>query len=156
MLITALTLMASAMLAPTAHANFNYYRFQSPSGDVVCVMLRGHNMWDQPNYGKGDGTCQVRDPAYQLPPRQYVGADGQTSTCYLASWGTQFALPEGHPPHLTCAGGELVGPPLETLEYGQAKSVGAITCASEPTAMTCTDTSSGHFFRVSRDAYELG
>ena len=39
---------------------------------------------------------------------------------------------------------------------GQTKSVGLMTCASEPSGVTCTDTSSGHFFRVSRDSYELG
>jgi hypothetical protein len=43
-----------------------------------------------------------------------------------------------------------------TLDYGQTKSVGVMTCASEPSGVTCTDTSTGHFFRVSRDSYELG
>ena len=156
MSITALALIASPKLAPAAHADFNHYRFQSPSGDIVCVLLRNPNHWDQANYGKGDGTCQVRDPAYEVPSRQYVAADGQTSTCYLALWGRQFALPQGQPPHLTCTGSELVGPPLETLDYGQTRSLGTITCASEPTAMTCTDTSTGRFFRVSRDGYQLG
>jgi hypothetical protein len=47
-------------------------------------------------------------------------------------------------------------PGLWTLGYGQSLSAGAITCDSEPTGMTCTDRSTGHFFRVSRESYQLG
>jgi hypothetical protein len=43
-----------------------------------------------------------------------------------------------------------------TLAYGETHTVGAITCASEPSGVTCTDSGSGHFFRVSRDSYQLG
>jgi hypothetical protein len=42
------------------------------------------------------------------------------------------------------------------LGYGQTRSLGAITCDSETSGITCTDTSSGQFFRVSRDSYQLG
>ena len=155
-LIASSTVAATITLPATAHADFNHYRFQSPSGDILCVMLRNHYNWDPANYGKGEGTCQVQDPTYAVPPRQYVAADGQLGTCYLGAWGSQFSLPEGIPPHLDCVGGPLVWPPLPTLEYGQAMSLGAITCVSEPSAMTCTDTSSRRFFRVSRDSYQLG
>ena len=33
---------------------------------------------------------------------------------------------------------------------------GKITCDSEPSGVTCTDTSTGHFFRVSGESYQLG
>jgi hypothetical protein len=45
---------------------------------------------------------------------------------------------------------------MPTLDYGQMRSVGAITCASEPSGVKCTDSSTGHFFRLSRESYELG
>lgn len=150
------TLAATIALPATAHADFNYERFQSPSGDIVCVMLRDHSAWDPADYGKGEGTCQVQYFNYPAPPRQYVGADGQVSTCYLNGWGGQFSLPEGRPPHLSCVGGDLTYLPVPTLEYGQSTSRGSITCASEPSGMTCTDTSSGRFFHVSPDSYQLG
>lgn len=162
MMITTLALIASSTLAATmtlpatAHADYDYRRFQSPSGDILCVMLRDHDNWDPASYGKGHATCQVQDPTYAPPPPQYVGGDGRPSTCSLLGWGGQFALAEGGPPHLDCVGGNLIWPGLPTLEYGQAMSLGSITCASEPSAMTCTDTSSGRFFRVSRDSYQLG
>jgi hypothetical protein len=122
------------------------------------VMLRNHDIYgDQADYGKGSATCQVEYPTYAAPPRQYVGLDGRPSTCWLSGWGYRFSLPEGWPPHLDCVGDDLIPPPpRQTLEYGQTESLGAITCASEPSAMRCTDTSSGRFFRVSSDSYELG
>jgi hypothetical protein len=42
------------------------------------------------------------------------------------------------------------------LDYGQKRSIGAITCGSEPSGMTCTDASTGHFFRMSSESYDLG
>ena len=156
-LIAASTLAATVTVAATAHADDNYRRFQSPSGDILCVMLRNHDINNPADYGKGEGTCQVQDPSYAVPPRQYVAAsDGQQGFCFLSGWGSQFSLPQGSPPHLDCVGGDLTYLPVPTLEYGQAMSFGAITCASAPSAMTCTDTSSGRFFRASRDSYQLG
>jgi hypothetical protein len=42
------------------------------------------------------------------------------------------------------------------LAYGQTHTVDTITCDSEPSGVTCTDTSTGHFFRVSGESYQLG
>lgn len=156
-----LTVAAAISLPATARADedpFNARRFQSPSGDIVCVMQRNHDRNDPAEYGNGEATCQVQNVTYPLPPREYVGPDGRPSTCFLSGWGSQFSLHEGRPPHLDCVGGALVypNPPLPTLEYGQTMSLGAITCASEPGAMTCTDTSSGNLFRVSPTSYQLG
>ena len=155
-LIASLMLAATIILPATARADDNYRRFQSPSGDILCVMIRNHDINDKADYGKGEGTCQVQNPTYASPPPQYVAVDGSLGACYLLGWGSQVSLAQGSPPHLDCVGGNLVYPPLPTLEYGETASLGAITCASEPSAMTCTDTSSGRFFRVSRDSYQLG
>lgn len=161
--ITRLALIASSTLAAvvtvpvTAHADDNYRRFQSPSGDILCVMVRNHDMNDPADYGQGAGTCQVQDPSYAVPPRQYVAlSDGQQGFCFLSGWGSQVTLVQGSQPHLDCVGDTLFYSPAPTLDYGQAMSLGAITCASEPSAMTCTDTSSGRFFRVSSASYQLG
>jgi hypothetical protein len=42
------------------------------------------------------------------------------------------------------------------LDYGETAFSGAIRCAIEPAGITCTDTSTNHFFRLSRESYELG
>jgi hypothetical protein len=47
-------------------------------------------------------------------------------------------------------------PSSQKLDYGQTYSRGAMTCESEPSGVTCTDTVTGHFFRISRESYELG
>lgn len=41
-------------------------------------------------------------------------------------------------------------------DYGQTYSHGSITCDSELSGVTCADTATGHFFRVSRENYERG
>jgi hypothetical protein len=33
---------------------------------------------------------------------------------------------------------------------------GVMNCASEPSGVTCTDGSTGHYFHVSRDVLKLG
>lgn len=81
--LIASTLAATIAVAATAHADDNYRRFQSPSGDILCVMLRNHDINDPADYGKGEGTCQVQGPTYAVPPRQYVAAaDGQLGFCF--------------------------------------------------------------------------
>jgi hypothetical protein len=72
-------------------------------------------------------------------------------------WGDDFKLDQGNPPYLVChTGGVINIPPKPTLEYGQTRSLDTITCDSEPSNMTCTDSSTGRFLRVSRESYQLG
>ncbi|MDT5091613.1 MAG: hypothetical protein QOH60_976 [Mycobacterium sp.] len=155
-LLASTTLAATVTLPANADADFDYQRFQTPSGNILCMMLREHSWVDPARAGTGVATCQVQDPVYPPPPREYTSPNGQTSTCYLAGWGSQIALTQGSPPYLSCLTGVLTTPPLSTLAPGQTKSVGTLTCASEPPAIRCTDSSTGHFFRMSRDSYDLG
>jgi hypothetical protein len=46
--------------------------------------------------------------------------------------------------------------PSPTLGYGQTGSLGVITCTSEPFGITCTNTATGHFFRLSNESYDVG
>jgi len=83
---------------------------------------------------------------------------GTTGIAMRGRWcgtGWQFRLDQGKQPYLPCENSALdsgVGNPLPTLAYGHAKSLGSITCDSEPTGMTCTDSSTVHFFRVSQQS----
>lgn len=129
-------------LAATAHADV-LASFQSPSGDVGCSMRIGSD-------GKGGVTCEVGGHTWVIV--------APTPNCGSASGDWEFDLDQGNPPGrgYSCAARSLVYPGVQTLDYGQTRSAGAITCDSEPTSMTCTDTGTGHFFRVSRDSYQLG
>jgi hypothetical protein len=49
-----------------------------------------------------------------------------------------------------------VGDGAPMLDSAQAPYAGAIGCRSEQSATKCIDASTEHFFRVSRESYELG
>ncbi|WP_055405084.1 MULTISPECIES: DUF6636 domain-containing protein [unclassified Mycobacterium] len=130
-LVTAATVIA----APgTAHAD--PVDFQSPSGNIYCVL-------DSPGV-----ACDISDFTYQPPPPPECGKH--------FPWGNRFVLNLGEPAAIHCHGDTLRVAGEQTLDYGRSLSAGTITCASEPSGMKCTDGSTGHYFRVSRDSYDLG
>jgi hypothetical protein len=150
-MIAALSIATAATalpLAAIAHADDNYQTFASPSGTIRCIL----NGQDSP---APIAMCQIADHTYVAPP----GSTRDGGPCESGTdLGRDFRLDQGKPAHLTCtysALGSGFGP-WPTLGYGQTRSLGAITCDSETSGITCTDTSSGHFFRISRDSYQLG
>jgi hypothetical protein len=111
--------------------------FRSPSGNINCTL-------STPG-GDNAARCEVVDHTWTAPP---------PPDCHMNS-GDRFGLAQGGAAVVGCYGQEF--PVAETtLGYGQSRSLGTITCDSEYTDMTCTDSSTGHYFRVSRDTYELG
>jgi hypothetical protein len=130
--------------AASAHAETEY-DFRSPSGNTGCEMM-----------GAVDGTatavCKLKEHTWVAP----AATGGQ----YCEYSGYDLKLFQGQPP---CAGvwpSQIFMEPrygtLPTLAYGQSHTIGALTCDSEPAGITCTDSSTGHFFRVSRESYQLG
>jgi hypothetical protein len=136
----ALIAAVTAAVALPAPARAEYASFQSPSGNIYCLLGTENN-------GTNRADCQVQQHTYPVPSPQ---------GCHLGGWGSQFSLKQGSPVELVCQGGVLTSPPMPTLGYGETRSIGTITCKSDPAAMTCTDDSTGHFFRVSRDSYQIG
>jgi hypothetical protein len=112
--------------------------FHSPSGNVNCTL-------STPG-GEDAARCEVVDHTWAAPP--------PPPDCHLDS-GDRFYLTQGGSAVVGCYGQEFPTS-QQTLGYGQSLSLGTITCASEYTGMTCTDSSTGHYFTVSRDGYELG
>lgn len=114
--------------------------FQTPSGNILC-WVAGNAV-----------SCHIIDYTYSV---HQLPAD-----CTSSGWASSFRLYEGKQPYISCnqsPPGTYLGPRTdETLEYGQTRSVGVMTCHSEPSGVTCTDNSTGHYFRVSRDSYQLG
>jgi hypothetical protein len=128
-------LMAAAIALPgTAHADSQ--NFQSPSGNIFCVM------------DNGGVACDIAEHTYQPPPPPECGK-------HLA-WGNRFSLEPGQPAEMRCHGDTLQVPGEQTLNYGQTISSGTLTCESEPSDMTCTDSATGHYFRASKDSFNLG
>ena len=125
----------TVVVAPAANGPAT---FRSPSGNINCTL----------STPGGDITarCEVVNHTWVAPP---------PPDCHLDS-GDRFYLTQGGSAVVGCYGQEFGPAPQQTLGYGQSRSFGTLTCVSEYTGMTCTDSSTGHSFRVSRDDYELG
>lgn len=144
------TAAATISLAAPAHADVTSFQFLSPSGNIGCETEDDHD-------GTAFVVCKIHDHTWVAAPSescQQASVPGATG-----GPGSDLQLGQGNAP---CVGPHTIqiflsgqyAPP--TLDYGQKRSVGTITCASEPSGVTCTDTSTGHFFRLSRESYQLG
>jgi hypothetical protein len=74
------------------------------------------------------------------------------------SVGGAFAVCEirqGGAPQMSCHSDTVQSPADPVLQYGQSRSLNSITCESELSGMRCTDSSTGHYFRLARDNFEL-
>jgi hypothetical protein len=121
------------------------YDVVTPSGNIACSI-------SSDNSGV---NCEVREHTWAAPA-SVSGPFGRA--CDFSFGGLEFYVSQAKPANLGCYEGasKFGRPGLKTLDYGQTYSRGAITCESEPSGMTCTDTATGHYFRVSRESYELG
>jgi hypothetical protein len=152
---TRIALLATAMgvatigLAATAHADpTQYENFLSPSGNINCsIMLEPPFDANGVHYtGNNTVQCELSDYTWQLPqdcPSKVVGVafrSDDTAPPVAGCWKYPNQLPL----------------PWPTLNYGQTRSLGVISCDSEPAGIKCTNSNTGHFFRVSRDSYDVG
>ena len=136
-LIATATVAATIALPAPAHASGG---FASPSGDIGCDVFTRDD-------GANFATRDIRDHTYVAP---------KPASCQLGGWGDRVNMVQGSAPGFSCHGDTNVVPGLPTLPYGQTRSAGPMTCDSEPSGVTCTDASTGHHFRISRQSYELG
>ena len=140
------TLAASVGLSAAARADDDRPQFQSPSGNIRCVL--------EPS----TALCQIKHFTYAAPP-ELPRDEMSGSPCPPgANGGGDFRLDQGKPGFIRCTYSALasgVGP-WPTLDAGQTRSLGPMTCAGEPSGIRCTDTATGHFFRVSEESYDVG
>jgi hypothetical protein len=147
-MIAALSIATAATalpLAATAHASLSDL-FQSPSGNIACAMVK------PPGPG-GAASCDITQYDFAAPGNCPNGVGNNQGGSFV-----RFVLYQGSQAQIEChAGHGVVGGNGErTLDYGQTTSVGTVSCDSEPSGVTCTDSSTGHFFRVSSESYQLG
>lgn len=133
-----------------AHAQEDRVMFTSPSGNIRCAMTASAG---EP----ASVACQLENITYTVPAGASHDDNGAPCPGNSGS-GRDVRLVAGAPGYVRCSyaalgGGMTVWP---TLAYGQSQTLGGITCDSTPIAVICTDTASQHFFRISRDAYEVG
>lgn len=152
-IIAALSIATAAALALASIANAcggggdvpQGYDFVTPSGNISCSM-----------YADNSGAnCEIREHTWAVP----ASIDGPFGrVCDFNFGGLEFYVSQAKPANLGCYEGSsnFNGPSPETLAYGQTYSLGKMSCDSELSGVTCTDNATGHFFRVSRENYELG
>jgi hypothetical protein len=152
-MIAALSIATAAALPLAAVANAcggggnipAAYDSATPSGNIACTI-----------YADGSGAnCEIRDHTW-VAPATTQGPYGRA--CDFDFGGLEIYVSQSKAANLDATGGvsKFDRPSSQKLDYGQTYSRGAMTCESEPSGVTCTDTVTGHFFRISRESYELG
>lgn len=140
--LTAAAIAATGVgLSATVRADPEYLLFTDPSGNVKCEMTISY---------KGDPYANgvVRHAAYA------VLAD---KCDFAGPVNPQLGLGQGHAPTYSCVVASDNNTPGEfTLDLGQTRSVGTITCDSQDFGVTCTDAGTGHYIRASTGSYDLG
>ena len=130
--------------AESAQANPYSEQFQSPSGDISCNLVN-YPPTDKLGFGKNFVQCDIVNQSW-VPPRPPPGGRADATSTIV--------LMRGQLPIVGYGPGTLAA--SDPVNYDQPLSAGVIACSSEQSAVKCTDTSTGHFFRVSRESYELG
>jgi hypothetical protein len=143
-LVCAIVGAATIGVAGGAHANPFSVQFQSPSGDITCNMVNSPPN-DTHSFAKNFAQCDIVDQSW-VPPRP----PPQDRPDAIAS----AVLVRGQVPIVGYSPGALAA--TEPVHYDQPVSAGAITCDADGSTVTCTDSSTGHFFRVSHESYQLG
>ncbi len=112
------------------------YQFQNSAGNVSC------------NLSSGAAACEISNRSYTIstPP----------PTCAQHSaWGDRFVL-NNSGVTMDCRNDTLHVQGAQVLGDGQTLTSATFSCTAQPSAMRCTDSSSGHFFDMSPASYQAG
>jgi hypothetical protein len=110
--------------------------FQSPSGNIGCMIVGG------------SARCDIVRRSWS-PPARPAGCPA------LVDYGQGLEVGTSGAARLVCAGDTARDPSAAKLAYGSASVVGEFECVSRTTGMTCTQRSSGHGFMLSVQSYQL-
>ena len=125
------------LLASTPAFADDYFGFRSPTGNIHCAMYT----FD----GRAEARCDLRSytPSYTKRP---AGCE--------QDWGMAFGVGSAGKGELLCVGDTVQDPGNPVLPYGEAVSLGGISCVSSKTGMTCTN-AEGHGFSVAKAKQKL-
>jgi hypothetical protein len=114
-----------------------YVGFRSPTGNIHCAMYSFN--------GNAEARCDLRSytPSYSKRP---AGCE--------QDWGMAFGVGAAGKGELLCVGDTVQDPANPVLPYGEALSLGGISCVSAKTGMTCSN-AEGHGFSVAKAEQKL-
>lgn len=129
--------MLGLLLAGAPAGADSYIGFQSPTGNIHCSIY----VWG----GGAEARCDLTalTPSYTRAP----------ADCDL-DWGSSFAVNDTGKGVLACVGDTVRDPQNPVLGYGEAVSLGGISCVSAKTGITCTN-AEGHGFSVAKARQKL-
>ncbi len=109
-------------------------RFASPSRNIACAMTTEQV------------RCDVAQNTWQLPP--------EPADC-AAAYGRGAVLSGSGRGELSCISDTVADPALPVLPYDQGVRFAGVVCTSLQTGLRCTNTATGHGFRLARASYDL-
>jgi hypothetical protein len=136
LLLTAAVFCGVTTLAGPATASAALKFFQSPSGNIDCIL---------------DGTsarCDIGTKTWKPPAKP--------KTCPF-DWGQGLGVDATKRGYVICAGDTAMAPPSDpypTLAFGKSIKAGKITCTSATAGITCKN-AGAHGFFISRQKYRL-
>lgn len=110
--------------------------FQSPTGNIACVMTAKL------------ARCDITERDWNPPPHPSSCPD-------QVDFGQGIELQASGASQFVCAGDTTLNPQAPKLQYGSSSQVGSITCTSAESGMSCHNESGGSF-TLSRQGYDLG
>jgi hypothetical protein len=139
-------LIASALAgigtAPIAQAGgpppaAQFSQFQNSSQNISCIL------------GDSAATCEISNRAYTVstPP---------PPCAQHSAWGDRFSLPQGGTVQMDCHNDTIHVQGEPVVNSGQTQSAGSLSCTPDTASIRCTDSSTGHFFFMSPNSYQIG
>ncbi len=145
-ILAALVALAGATLTRTAAAQAEpqaaAYEFGDPAKNIWCSLRL---------YPDGENTAQC-----DIDKHDFAGPEADATGPCPQTEGYIFMLRETDAPQIHCLHGSVLGTIYYVLDNGQSRTAGAITCDSQPSGIKCTNSQTGHYFRLSRSSYEVG
>ena len=125
----------AVMAAGVAQADI--IEFRSPTGNINCMM------YSDPSGATARCDLTELNQSYSKRP---AGCE--------YDWGHSFAVDTSGKGYLACVSDAVGGPGVAVLRYGQAVSLGGISCVSAETGMSCTN-AKGRGFSVAKAKQKL-
>jgi hypothetical protein len=114
-----------------------YSQFQNSSQNISC------------NLDSSAATCEINNRAYTIstPP---------PPCAQHSAWGDRFSLPQGGTVVMDCHNDTIHVQGEPVVNNGQTQSAGTLSCIPDTGSVRCTDSSTGHFFFMSPNSYQVG
>jgi hypothetical protein len=132
---TALVLSAAALAATAPSAAAKVQFFQTPSGNIGCVI-----------FGQG-ARCDIRKHSWPTPP--------PPPSCMDVDYGFGVEIGKRGRGDYVCAGDSVFSPNSPVLHYGDRITRKRFRCASKQKGMRCVNRRNQHGFFLSREDVRL-